>query len=81
MSCASGWRRGASPRTTMAMVPTTMSTSLGAGSSSCLTRQVGCSWGSSQGLCHPAQPPCVPVTLVLCPLGHHPCAAPVMGPL
>ena len=55
MSCASPWRQGTSPRTTTATVLTTMSTSLGAGSSSCLTRQVGCSWGSSWGLPgHPA---------------------------
>lgn len=59
MSCVSWRRQGVSPRTTTAMVPTTMSTFPGAGSSSCLTRQVGCSWGSSWGL------PCVPVPLVL----------------
>jgi len=76
MSCATQPRRGASPRTTMAMVPTTMSTSLGAGSSSCLTRQVGC----SGGLRHPAWPPRVPASLVLCPLTCHPCAVPLLGP-
>lgn len=45
-SGASCWRTTAGPRTTTAMGPTTTSTSPGAGSSSCPTRQVG-SWCSA----------------------------------
>lgn len=73
--CLSQRSQGASPRTTTAMVPTMTSTSPGAGSSSCLTRQVGCSWGYSQ-------PPCTPPPLVLrhsrVPL---PVTAGLLGPL